>query len=519
MRNALGVLAVASACALPACAAPDQVTTATLQLAALPSCELMPATQLALRASGDFPAVPETLALHAGTSITLDQFPRDTEYLAFEIGILQRRAGGLAPLGGGSLDRSVLLLPYAASCPLGDPEAAAVRGAVLAPLPDGGLLIAGGCSAPGTAPPATQGDATLPSCTATGGEPLDTAEWIDVTRGTSSALQHLQVARVRPRVLVLDSGTVLVALGWDKHAQIVREVERFDAHAHRFSPITPVLPSHASAAVAALEGDRVLYLGCDGANADCELELLLPDGDDFVSESVHVADPSPEIALRDLERLQLLALHDGRVLVTGRSASAPTQRRGAILDLRDSSLAPAVLTRVPDHLFELADGTRVEADTAGISLSRGDAQSPLDDPPARNLLADLALDFAPHWLPDGDRLHASAAARADLPWLRFADVRVELELDSNGQGAVLLEPPAAAAIAVEVRAKQIALGSCAVARDTGKELVVERHATSVTLRSGDHHARCEAPTLDARVGIAITAAQDTLVRSLRVTRL
>jgi hypothetical protein len=631
MRNALGVLAVAAAGALGACAAPAEVTTATLALRTLPSCELDTASDLRLRASGDFRAIELDRKPQHAAPITLDQFPVATRYLAFEVGAGTSRAGGLMllPAARADLERDVLLLPYATSCPLGDPLAVAARGAALAPLPEGGLLIAGGtgedgeavasarvlpagealvqevpggmlfrragasatlagdriviagggqddastandtfeiydatrgtfdkalsqhfaenharrdhgaallgdgrvllvggCSRPGMTRP-SQADDDLPRCTATGAQPLANAEWIDPANATSTAIDGtLAVARVQPSVLVLDSGTVLIALGWDEAGVPVPEVERFDPASGTFSDMRADLPEHASAAVIALEGDRVFYAGCDGANAECEIALLVPNSTaGFTRAELPDAGTLRGSAkLHDLEQVRLLALHDGRVLISGRSASTRV-RRGFVVDLAAMTIDPADVSRVPDRLLELADGTRVEADSAGISLAREDAQSSLDDAPEQvvsNMASHLAPDLASRWHIDteGMRASTSAAARADLPFLRFADLRVTLDLADGAAGTLLLERTAAPPTEVKLGARTIATGDCSIARDRTAALVIERHAGKLTLASGDHRASCDAPELEhGRVGIAVRLEPSALLRSLRVTRL
>lgn len=630
MRNALGVLAVAAANALLGCTAPAEVTTATLALHSLPSCDIAPPKPLRLRASGDFPSIDVTRDSVGDASLTLDEFPLDTRYVAFESGSGKARAGGLTPVpaGQGDFARSVLLLPYGTSCPLGDPLATAAPGAALAALPDGGLLIAGGSGADGVpvasarvlpagealvqdvaggmlfrragASATLAGDrvvvagggqddslnalandsfeiydvasgvfdklqsdhldesharrdhgaallgngrvllaggcnrlgmmapadlsSDLPRCTATGAAPLANAEWIDPASGKSIAIRGvLKVARVAPRVLVLDSGAVLIALGWDEAGQLVPEVERFDPNKGTFDDTGVRLPVRASAAVTALEGDRALYAGCD-ANADCELALLVPDAKRGFARVDVPEKLGGSARLHDLDHLRLLPLHDGRVLLAARETST-RMRRGFVIDLNAVTIDPADVTRVSDQLLELADGTRVEADDAGISLARQDAQSPLDDAPepvVSGKAQHLTLDVASRWQHDGQGLAAAHdEARADLPFLRFADVRIDINLESSASGALLLEPAAATPVEIELDRHAIAFGSCKLARDPkSSQISVERHAGTLTLRSGNQHTACDAPQLEhGRVGVALRLAAESLLYSLSVTRL
>jgi hypothetical protein len=627
MRNALGALgarcaraafaaavrwtrarafagAVGGTCWLGACAADPHTTTATLELQTLPSCELSRTAPLALRASGDFPSVAQPFeAKHA---FSFDDFPPDTRFLAVEAGTGVQRAGGMLPLSGGDMQRALWMLPFGRSCPLGDPFAVVTEGTALAPLPDGGLLFAGGRDdrgegsasarvlAPGaalvtevpdgmllrrvgaSATPVAEGvlvvggspdnafelyssrlgrfdrarsnnlvsgprrdhgalalsdDRVLVAggVSELGAEALSSAEIIDVASGRAHATDgELISARVRPSLLALDSGMLLVALGNERSepgSALVRDLERFDAKHERFEPISVRLPEHASAAVVALPGDRVAFVGCDAADVPCEIALLLPSGDGD-SEFVQVA---PEFLSRDwfedsaglrgLTQLRLLALHDGRVLVTGHGPSAPA-RRGFIIDFDEPTIESyAQLSRVPDALLELADGSRIEADASGLSLAREDTQSAFDD--AAPIVAagntTLAFDTAERWRLDGDGLLALEPARADLPRLRFADVRIEIAL--SGKGAVLLAPDGAPPIEVMLGESQLALGDCALAHARGDAIAIERHRDQVVLHSGKHAQQCSAAGLGERIGLALHADRHTRVTRLLVERL
>ena len=378
-------------------------------------------------------------------------------------------------------------------------------------LGDGRVLIVGGVSALGTAP-------------------LRTAELIDVVSGRARALEaELERGRVRPTLLALDSGVVLVALGAAtsevdrEHGASVREIERFDVEHERFETLAVRLPEREHAAVAALEGDRVAYVGCDEGDAACEIALLLPDAEggfellrpDFYDAPL-LNDPE---GLRGLSQLRLLPLHDGRLLVTGRSADAGTSRRGFVLDLNALAIERAELSRVPDVLLELADGSRVEADASGLSLARDDTQSVLDDAPSKVVGADasaLALDAAARWKLD-EGLSALQDARADLPRLRFADVRIEVAW--SGKASLLLEADRAAPASIALDEDKIAIGDCELGRASGDAIAIERSGARVVLHSGDHSRTCSAPSLGARVGIAIRASQGARISRLSVERL
>jgi hypothetical protein len=378
------------------------------------------------------------------------------------------------------------------------------HGAVL--LPDGRVLIAGGQAAVGSAP-------------------LGSAELIDVaTSRVERVAGELQVARIAPQLLVLDGGAVLVALGRDASGALVSELESFDLGTQRFSLLAAQLPVHAEAAVAALEGDRVAYLGCDPGDAGCELVLIVPDGHDFGVVTPFDRQLLSASGLRDLEQVRLLALRDGRLLVTGRDRSQLVERRAFVIDLNASTIEPLesteAISRVPDDLLALDDGTLVELNAAGLSLGRRELVTELDSPPAGLIGADVlgvALDHAARWGRSGDALTALQAARFDLPFLRFADVRVELELE--GEASLLLEPESAMPIALSLSPPELALGACKLARRSGDAIAVERHAATVVLHSGARSQSCDAPRLRARIGIAVQAQAGARVAKLHVRRL
>jgi hypothetical protein len=369
--------------------------------------------------------------------------------------------------------------------------------------------------------------------TTASGAALDSAELIDVAKGSTRALDSvLQVPRVAPRLLALDSGAVLIALGRSDGADPISPpsgvLERFDAKRERFSSVSTMtsLPTHPESAVTALEGDRALYLGCEPGDAGCELALVLPRGDDF-DAVVLDAELGPEAlaaaGVRDLEQIRLLALRDGTVLVTGRERAQAIARQAFVIDLglRSITALPDAVSRVPEQLAMLEDGTIAELDALGASLGRHDLQSDLDDPPTPvvgSAALHVALDDPGRWEPfaGGPLVAKQAPARFDLPFLRFADLRVEIALDGAAQ--LLLEPAGSAPLSIALGAHALAFGACSLARQ-GDAITVERHGDSLTLHSGARTATCSSGSAIGRVGVALRAEPGASVRSLRVTRL
>ena len=333
---------------------------------------------------------------------------------------------------------------------------------------------------------------------------------------------ELRVARSAPQLLVLDSGAILVALGRDGQGEAVAEVERFDPERLRFEHAAE-LPVHAEAAVVALEGERVAYVGCSAADVlapSCELWWLLPDGAGFASvpstlDSAMLA----RAGLSGLVALRAAALGDGRLLVTGRDLWDTVARRAFVIDPNQPAIARVDASRVPDRLIALADGVVVEIDADGASLRRAHVQSELDDPPAALLdaAAGVTLDAAERWRRDGAEIEALEDARLDLPRLRFAAVRVELELD--GEAWLLLEPELAPAVEVTLGARRITVAGCSLERAGPEPIAIERDGDRITLTSGGRTTTCRTQALIGRIGVAFRAASRTRVRALRVVRL
>ncbi len=135
-----------------ACTTPAEVTEVALALRAPPGCELGPAERLTLRVLGDFPPRAERLTANAAAA-TFDRLPLGTRELAIDgLFASETRASGraLVAAAGSGEPLPVVLLPDAASCPLGDEALVSTEGVAIAPLPSGGMLIAGGTAADGS---------------------------------------------------------------------------------------------------------------------------------------------------------------------------------------------------------------------------------------------------------------------------------------------------------------------------------------------------------------------------------
>jgi len=372
-------------------------------------------------------------------------------------------------------------------------------------LPDGRVLFVGGRSA---VSPTPRGDAEIVEVSADG-------ESNDSTRLDAP----LSVPRLRPTVLTLDDGTVLVLGGVDGAGAPVATVERFDPETETFEAFEPWL-AVADAAYVALAGGRVARVG--GLEADVwtrSVSLLLERGE------VHVPLGA---ALRDvLERPAAVALGDGRLLVIGESGGAASTQildPGGTRDDAEDDRDPIVASRAPSHLVRLADGTIAELDGDGLSLLRVDLSGPFDDPSASinpaqlNERAELSLDAPGRWEGRGDSLVATTdGARFDLPSARFAAVSVTLE--SAGALELLLTVDRQEPLIVRVDETEARIGDGGCVVGVNGPLTVRRDARRLRLASGDASIDCVLERRVGRVGVGVRARAGSGVRRLSVSRL
>jgi len=372
-------------------------------------------------------------------------------------------------------------------------------------LPDGRVLLVGGRSG---ASPSARGDAEIL-------EVSEDGESNDAHRLDSA----LAVPRLRPTVLTLDDGTVLVLGGVDDAGEPVATVERFDVETETFTAFEPWLPI-ADAAYVALAGGRVARVG--GLEAEVwtrGVSLLLERGE------VHVPLGA---ALRDvMTRPAAVELGDGRLLAIGEVGGAPATQildPGGTRDDVESDRDPVIASRAPSHLVRLIDGTIAELNADGLSLLRVDLSGPFDDPSASinpaqlNERAELSLDAPGRWEGRGDSLVATTdGARFDLPSSRFAAVSVTLE--SAGPLELLLTVDAQEPLVIRVDETEARIGDGGCAIGVNGPLTVRRDARQLRLASGDAAIDCVLERRVGRVGVAVRAEAGSGVRRLTVTRL
>jgi hypothetical protein len=366
-------------------------------------------------------------------------------------------------------------------------------------LPDGRILLVGGRSE-------------------TGGARRD-AELIELDGDSGTArftAGELAVARIAPRILGLDDGTVLVLGGVDEAGAAVAEIERFDPETETFTALGAPWPPRLDADYVALPGGRAARIGgLEAGTWSRAVSVLLERGETHA--------PLGAVLHAALERPRGVSLGDGRLLVVGAVSGAPAvlivdpgQSRAALEASREA-IDPG---RAPTHALRLVDGVLALLDGDGVSLLRVDLSGPFDDPSAsispaqENQRAELSLDAPDRWRREGDLLVAAVdGARLELPSSRFADVSVELA--SEGSVELLLTREGASPLAIALDGTEARLGDCAIPLDGA--LVVTRTGGELRLASGASTTTCP-HELPSRVGIAVRAAAGGGVRRHAVAR-
>jgi hypothetical protein len=353
------------------------------------------------------------------------------------------------------------------------------------------------------------------------GEPLASLELVEPRAARSELLAGaLQVPRVAPSALMLDSGSVLVLGGSDGAGRLLGSVELFDADAADFALVGIELPVHEQACVAVLPGARAAWLSCEhaqaGGGATCELALIQENARELQVTAVAL-DFAAQVP-NGLTDLRLIYAGNGQLLWTGADDSDPTGRRRAFLiDLVAQTLERVDASRVPAQLLRLNNGLIAELDDAGASL-RAAFTSGRYASPQGDLLADidanLVLDAPGHWLRQDDGLQALAAgARMDLGELRFAafEARVEVQgdytlhfYDGQGHNAQL-----------SVRGSVLELSGCRYRLQGAAGLQLVRTGARLVV-SG---SACATEVSGEPIGMALRLEKDALVRAITIERM
>lgn len=384
-------------------------------------------------------------------------------------------------------------------------------------LPDGTVLLVGGVSSRDGA------DDTRSASSS--------AERVDLRAGLATAVGDLPVPRTQPTVVTLDDGTVLVIGGFGAPGGFLNEVLTFDPASNTFSSaFTPdavaLTTSPCRPRAIPLTGARAVLFGdaiegCRLAPGVTILRRLPP----YLAGGVRVSRVDIDLSamgVPDLTGVAAAPLPDGRFLLTGRATEAPFVR-SYVVDPGTSraTLTPTSAQPFAAHeLHALADGAVAGLDESGATLRRDLLTTPFDQPP-NTLLAGftdgVAFDLAVHWARDGARFVALVdEARLDVPTLSFTDVEVELEID--GPGELLLTREVSAPLRVNVLSASAGPPLCEVARVPGAPVLVQRRDDTLTISAGAEERQC-AVVLTDRVGIAVRAKAGTAITRLGIRRL
>lgn len=269
------------------------------------NCRRNATDDIIVQALGDFPPSGTTVARidpEAG-ALSIDRFPTDTRYLAFETGSPEPEAGSAIALHAdarSSAAFTALMLPFGRSCPSPDFEARARVGAALAALPDGSLLIAGGRN--DDLGDLSDGAATSIAFVLPAGREL--AEQVE---------GGMFLRRSGASATVLDDVVLLIGGGAHDRGPAHENYEIFDLRTRRFSANTESKlvhgPRRDHAAVALQDHSGVLVVG--GVS---ELDRAPLASAELVTERDTTNVGELEFA-RTQTALHLLS--DGRVLVVG----------------------------------------------------------------------------------------------------------------------------------------------------------------------------------------------------------
>jgi hypothetical protein len=277
-------------------------------------------------------------------------------------------------------------------------------------LPDGRVLVAGGCTSAGCEDTAAGGRAEIydprtrtfgagPAMvtaraghTATplsdgrvlitggypgeGAAPLPTAELYDPATDRFVATGPMAVGRGAHTATLLSDGRVLLVGGWSGTAALV-DVEIYDPRSGRFRPATPLPAPRSTHAAALLRDGRVLVVGGQSSQATLVDTALLYD------PVRHVWDEVGRLGAAKY-KLALAPLPDGGALVIGGQTRDDYDARLATTERYDArtgrftpgpamtepryKISDAVVT-LPDGRVVIAGGTGVEVYTDG-RLSR-----------------------------------------------------------------------------------------------------------------------------------------------------
>ena len=352
-------------------------------------------------------------------------------------------------------------------------------------LPDGRVLVVGG---------ATESDAS----------PLVTAALIDPRAGTvEEDIGDLPSARLRPHVLRLDDGSVLVVGGFGAGDGMgcmgtgcpTGTVYAFDVELRAFARIDPdVIHSftvHSNAVAVAMVGARVAWI----ADESEVIELLILRDGPFNHERVDI---DLRGRLPRLTGVRAAALPNGELLVSG--SDETLRSRAFVVDVGRERVQQVSSSRLATALVPLGDGMVAELDEAGTSLRRALLRTEVDNPPV-TLAADdaafLALDASPNWLPGTLEARVNDASLS-IAGVTFTNVSVTALL-SVGEGTLAFISDQGFRVSVVMRTAVAGPPLCEVERAPGAPVRVERAGNVLTVSAGRETRRCVVEGLSTRI--------------------
>ncbi len=343
-----------------------------------------------------------------------------------------------------------------------------------------------------------------------GEAPLSSLE--RVTEAGAEDAGTLFVARTQPVLHRLNDGRVVVVGGLDRDGHVVTAIEAIDVDG-QITMLEPAFAPVDRATSAQLAGDRIAWLGCTPAQCAVSL-LLMGSGPARLIDAV--------ATLPSLARASVVGLSDGTVLVVGQRRLSDLAQAWRV-DPETSGITEVSASRVPSALHRLDNGAIAELDATGLSLRREQITTPFDNLPATLLASDaaLVLDHDARWSDDSGSLVAEVdAARADVAGLMFGAFRLELDVGAlDGELTIMLRAEdASAKLDVAVAADRLAVGRCAIARQDGATVTVERHGDRITLASEGAQTHCEV-SLSEHVAISWSAQAGVRLDRIRLQRL
>jgi hypothetical protein len=371
-------------------------------------------------------------------------------------------------------------------------------------LLDGSVLVAGGLRAPA-------------------GEPLTSIESIAADGTDAEAWDsELPFGASELGLFGLDDGSVVAVASMAGESALARIDVGSRGVATLKGPSFSANASAPPALVAALPGERLALVEADATSGETTGSVFIMFEDNTflkIADPRATSEPRWLASIAGISRGRVLALQDGRLLLTGLRQGRPIAR---LLDPARRDVSSRALDIAVDRLFLRPDGSALMVGEEGVRILREDAQSAYDNP-GGNLLADdsgaLCLDAFGRFVREGLGLRATVrGARFDLVPLRYRDVRIELAVE--GDAELVLTRADGSQRSIAVGTDSVGPAYCKLSVTAGAPIEIERREERVTLRSDDLSHSCQLDGMSGPIAIGLRAlAVDARVSELRVTRL